>query len=292
MRAIKIFLLILLSLFIIFLLSVSIIGASLQTLLYPSVYEESFQKNNIYSQLNNLAGPNNQFFIVIPNNDPQLLFNSLLNNFLSYLRGNSDQLNLTVEIDQTALRQFFENSAANFTVCAPGQEPFTGEEINCRPATQNSSEFIDEVLERKKLPFFDQKYLNLATIYDPQGNLNKFVYFIKIYKYILYGSLLLTIIFIFFIYLLNKDIKKSFRWYFVDFIVAGGISLSIAFILGKLLDSQLRSIDVILVDIVADIANNILYKINFYSIIIILLGIVFLGLSFIHPNKEKDAKKT
>ncbi len=138
--------------FVSFLLVLSIIFLgifwSLHTFLYPQIYEKALSESGAYNSLN-LTDVVGGSFIKIPSTGVQGIVNTLLENTLSYMRGDSSNLNLTLEVDTQKLNDFFLKNVQDFRVCNPGEEPFNGTEPVCRPADVNVSKYLDQVLQKK-----------------------------------------------------------------------------------------------------------------------------------------------
>ena len=78
----------------------------------------------------------------------------LLTGVLAYMRSDTNELALNVEIDQEKLKTFFLDSINNVSVCGKGQEySFDSLDSLCRPANKSANELLDELLVAKNLSF-------------------------------------------------------------------------------------------------------------------------------------------
>ena len=133
-----------------FVLVFFIIGLSLNSLLYPSPYIKSMHESGTFEyiedQLKNTPGAS---FIKLPNGEVEPLVENLLTNLLSYIRSDSDELNLSVEVDKEKLRSFFLKGMENITVCSPEKLPdFENLEKLCLKVGQTRDDLLDELIEK------------------------------------------------------------------------------------------------------------------------------------------------
>lgn len=256
----------------------SIIGLSINSLLYPEIYQNSLQKNNVYDSIEKLIEnqtSQNGFNLI----DSRIIIpsiNSNLENILAYIRSDEDVLNFTIEINISAFKPFFRAAAENITICSNSQQPFVNDKIICRPLNISSSEFIDMALEKKG---FDtsKSAINLADVFDKERNIDKVRNAVYIYKIVLYISLsLLVIIPLLFFFL--SGLKSSFRWAGLTFILTGFIFTIISF--SVLVLYPLINVPEEFRNLVFDIINPLTIKLIIYSVSALALGVVFFILSF------------
>src|SRR3989344_4714638 len=86
---------------------VLLLSSSLWTankLLYPEVYIESFEENNVYVYFDNLTSeiPGGELIILPEEGLKPVVDNSLIN-FLSYMRGDTEELELKLDLASGAL---------------------------------------------------------------------------------------------------------------------------------------------------------------------------------------------
>lgn len=285
-------------------ISLFLVSAGVSSLLYPNIYIQTFEKNNLYDYLENKTSENfapGADFLMIEN--PREEFSRLLTNFLSYLRGKTSTPNLIVKINQTALHEFFEDETENYKICRLGEEPFDGDEVRCRPANKNPSEFLDEVLERKNLNFFENDTVDLAYVYDKDGDFSTLKKTAGYFRIGFYSLLVFSLFLIGLIFLLKFT-------NYISAIKIAGINVAIAglvIFLPMLFSSYIYenyfpaftkqefSIP-IFADMVKDLFFAVINKIYIYSIIAIVLGILLITVSAILKvrswvPKKKDEEK-
>ena len=224
-----------LSLAIIFLLCLFTLFLIVRTFLYPSVYINSLEQSGVYQYLDENLGNNpGATFIEIPQDGIKLLVDGLVGNLLSYLRSDTDSLNLTVQLDKDKLRGFFLESIQNLSVCSDGVDPFKAEEP-CRPADKTPDEFLDDVIKEKNLTFFEGD-VDLAGVYgldslESQINLENLRGIIALFQKIFWVFTFGILILFFLLFLVERNISKFVRVEGINIFAAGGIFLFSAKIL-------------------------------------------------------------
>ncbi len=209
-------LLTILSFLIIIFLIISSIGAISYTLLYPKTYSTALEEAKVYEKIEeSFDKVEGGFFIKIPPEGSKALFEDLLNRLFSYIRSDSDTLNLKVQVDKEKLRGFFIDSIEKLSFCSPNQNPFS-ENANCRPSDKTSDEFLNEILKQRNVTVLEGDYVDLGTVYgleDGSDGLNKLKELrgvVSTYKIVLLGIAIALVLLIFFLYLLERNSKKHF----------------------------------------------------------------------------------
>lgn len=268
-------------------LIVLIFASSFNVMLYPGVYEKAFDKSNVYSILENQSiGSNIQF---INGNEAELknTIDGLVVNGLSYIRGDSDYLNLTVGIDQNNLRAFFEESIKNLSICSYKQDPYG--DRPCKPYNMNSSQYLDGLIERRNISLLEEKNINLANLFDKDNNLSKLRDVVKIYRTLLLSLVILSVIFVIFIFVIKRrELKSAFRWnaavFLASSIVGFFINFGKIFVLSNInLPSELS----VFRDSIVVVLDSVFGRIFVYSLIALLISIVLFAFSFFVGKKDK-----
>ena len=289
-----------LSLATIFLLCAFTLFLIVRTFLYPSVYVNSLEQSGVYQYLDeNLGNTPGSTFIKIPPEGISLLVNGLVGNLLSYLRSDTDSLNLTVQLDRDKLRGFFLESIQNLSVCSDGVDPFEAEEP-CRPADRTPDEFLDDIIKEKNLTFFEGD-VDLAGVYgldspESQKNLENLRWTISLFQKIFWVFAFGILILFFLLFLVERSISKFVRVEGINIFAAGGIflfSAKILFSLDKFISEKIpgNSPDIVF-SLMNTFLSNFASSVNFYGIIEMVIGIVLFAVSFFIGNllnwKGKD----
>ncbi len=278
--------------FVSFLLVLSIIFLgifwSIHTFLYPQVYEKALADSGAYNSLN-LTDVVGGSFIKIPSTGVQGIANTLLENTLSYMRGDSPTLNLTLEVDTQKLKDFFLKSAEEFRVCNPGEEPFNGSEPVCRPRDLNASKYLDQVLEKKNFTIIEGEKVNLADVFGlKKTDTAKMRSYVMSYKYTLYGLLIFVLILLVLIFFITES---RTRWSGVDLFL-GGI---IVFLGGTIVFPMIFSIIPNEIGFIQSISKELLdtlsSRIQTYSFVVMGVGVLGFVLSFFIKKKNVEEKK-
>lgn len=273
-----------------------IVGFSLNALLYPDVYKESFEKREVYGffeeQIENTSEGN---FIKIPEEGSNVLVDKFLEDFLAYVRSDTEEFRLVLEIDNESIQQFFLERAEEFPVCEEGQESYLNGELVCRPSNVDPEEFLNEVLEGENLTFLQEGEVDLTQEFLPQdGSLQKLrevVQFYQTSKFILVGALAILL---FFLYLFEGELKFELRTAGVDFMIAGVAAMAIGFFAGIFIPDFTTIADLgefsFLGSVVNDLVDAVFSRINTFSIVILIIGSVLFIASFKIKSKKAKAK--
>lgn len=286
MDFIKNFILTILSLLLIISLAIFALAISANTLLYPTTYEQAFEKNNLYSQFENNINNDSRFmFTNIKEQGIKETLNLFLENTLSYLRNDKQTLELKLKIDKTALNSFYESEAKKFPACSEGTQPFIDDEVICKPKNMNSSEFVKTALARKNITLAETDYINLAKEMDKQNNLEKLRKYINKYKLLMYGSIALALIIILVVFLIKKEIKSSARWLGTAFALAGLTIISASFLVKEGISQLIQQ--TAFRPLVFDILSPFFSRFTISGIIILAAGILILIISFLFKKPSK-----
>ena len=285
-----------LSLFLILFLSLIIMFLSLNSLLYPSVYKDVFEKNDFYGFLENSMDKTGGGTFILFENGVKTTVDSLFANFLSYIRGDSDNPDLKVKIDQEKLRDFLEENVKDFPSCISGQESFDkNNDVVCKPSGKTDSEFLDEVLEKKNMTFFESDSVDLADVYGLSNpEFQKIRSYVILYKWILYSLFFLALIALAFIFLASeKSFLSTFKIFGAALFVSG-VSIVVSVLIlnsssGVIVENIQTPQDfTILKDLVSDILSAITGKMNFYGYSIIGAGAIIFAVFWFLKRKKAE----
>ena len=266
-------------------LIITLLGAN--TLLHPQIYEKTFEENGIYDLFENSTEENNEFS-EIPEKGIRIVINTLLDNILSYLRGDSNEPNLNLTIDNESLRGFFEDSIEGYSICGKNDEvTYDIENITCRPKNQTVSEFLDNVFEENNLTISEATTVDLKQAFNlEENNLERARFFINVYRWIFYVSLIFSILMtILTFFLAEKSIFSTFKWMGITLFFAGISVVISVIILNQMLEKiimEMAQVD-IFKGVSEGITSKFLGRINLYSYIITGFGILLFASSFAMP---------
>lgn len=292
--------------------SIFVLFAGMRSLLYPDIYLETFEKNNLYSEVENWVGDkigSGANFLVI--SDSQETTERLLTNFLLYVRGKSSSPNLTIEINRTEFRNFFEEQIKNTTFCKFDEDPFENDEINCRPRNRNSSEFLEDVVSVKNVTFFDENTIDLAYVYSENGDFSSVKQSVYYFNLAFYSLIFISLLLIGLIFLLKfTKYTGAMKIVGLCFVLAGLLIAAPIFFGSYFFNNYLENFfgGRIPIPFLSESAEylffSVLWKIYFYSGTVIFVGLVLIVSSFflkvkliaenifVRKSKKKSVQKS
>ncbi len=263
-----------------------ILGLAFNALLYPDIYIKSMHESGALeyatAQLENTPGAT---FIKMPSGGIEVLANKLITNLLAYLRSDTQDLNLTVEIDHLKLRAFFLQQMEIVPECTGGRQPdFENLDTLCRRSSQTKEALLDELLIAKNLPFFAQTSVDLASVYnlseDSEGRagLERVRKGIRIYEYALISGAILSLLMLLGIFFLERHRIRTFLlWAGVPILVAGVLLLILARLLVNYVPTVLPTLSLEVVSsLLIIVLHTILYRLSLYASILLGLGCVLI----------------
>jgi hypothetical protein len=239
---------------------------------------------------------------------------TLIINFLAYIRSDTDTLNLTIYIDGRNLSRTFLNKIVfsqlgNITTCQPGQEPdFTTGLPGCLPADMSREEFVAVFLETQNISIEDVEQmftleLDLVEMAGPealeslQGVRNSIQQGFFLLNVVI-GLLIAILISI--ILLTFHSIKSMLKWVGTTFLVSGSVCFISALILIMSLKNaipgnlggleRLPEINNLVYDLIFRLMSTVLDEVKLYSGIFLIHGAVMVIVSVM--VRERPLLKT
>ncbi|MBU1252045.1 MAG: hypothetical protein KKC96_00430 [Nanoarchaeota archaeon] len=288
----KTVILVIVSIFLVLSVLLSVALFSANSLLYPKIYIENLEASGTYDYLDeavdNISSDLMEInFLDIPEEGIKSLIDGALTDGLAYLRGDIDEFSVLVSVDSYGLKSFIVSQMENFPVCSSGEisKDLEGDVI-CRPANESVSEFLDTMLIENGIDIPDSGDVDLVKIYGLQGNkIEEVRSGVGIYKMILYGSLILSLILIALVVFIPKDERKSLRVMGISFIISG-LLIMISYLVATSLISSTSIQTEVFMDFVRGLINGVLSREIIYGFIVFGLGVAVLGISFAIPRKE------
>lgn len=281
-------LLVVVSIFLVLALVFSSVLLTTHIFLYPDVYMKTLEKSGVYNFINNSTSqiPGGEF-IEIPNGSIKSLTDGLLENTLSYFRGDSKELNLTLDVNKNKLKSFFESKVSQIQTCNNGQNPFNGSEVVCKPAGKSLSEFTDEVLAKKNITISETGKVDLKKVYGlKDDDLERLKSFVHIYQLALYGFIVLCLVLLGLIFFISKDTKIALRWTGIDLAIAGLISVAVSYLTINFMPNINIDLEIVK-NMISDLTSTIISREQLYGFSLLGIGIVVFGVSFFVKNKKK-----
>lgn len=244
---------------------------SLHSFLYPTIYEKILNDSGVYNTIENSVSqfPEIQF-IEMPSGGIPSLVNELIGNALSYIRGETPTLNLTVGIDTQKVTDMVTSS------------------IGSLPPGINITYYIDQVLQQYNIPVVDGNRVDLASLAGiNQSELEPVIKYVKDYQYALYGTFALSLLLVILIFFISDS---RTRWSGIDFAASGLLLFIMAYFTFpmaiSLLSQQLSFVPVPVQPIIKDIFGLLSSRIEQYSFAIAGIGVLGIVISLFLKKKE------
>ena len=290
MSVIKGVLLTLVSFFLVVSLVLSTVLLTSGVLLHPDIYVNTLEENDVSGALREVVNGSEEVEIVnISSDEINTVAESLIDNLLSYLRGDSDKLNLTINLNGSALKDVLAEQVEGLPVCLLGEQQNSNSESSiCRPSDKSPREFLDEILENGNITIPEGQSVDLAEVYGLESNdLEKARSYVGTYETVKYTFLFLVLLFSGIIFVISGNLRKGSMILGIDIFVAGVLALIASLIASSLINIPEIGFE-FLVGIVLSIKDFLISRQNTYSIMLMTLGGVLISISFF--LKKEDQK--
>jgi hypothetical protein len=260
---------------------------SVNSFLYPQIYEKVLNDSGAYNMINVSQLPGGSF-IKIPSGGVEALSNNLLESTLSYLRGDSMTLNLTLEIDNQKLNDFFLSQIEQLPTCTLGENPLSGNDPVCIPPGVNASQYLDSFIKEKNFTIVQGGSVNLADVLglkDPEiANIKEYVMY---YQYVLYGTFLLTVLIS-----IRRFFVSDYRtlWSGISLIIGGSLVFLLGFLAFPFALSNIPSEISFVQSVSKDLADYLYMRITNYTLAAVGVGFIGVILSPFIRRKKKEAE--
>ena len=292
MGTLRRFFLVFISALLILSISLGVWSIILHQFIEPEIYFEAFEKGNVYdfvdSSIANVPGAT----FIDMSQGSRAFVNGIVINFFDYVKGKSQEPNLTLTIDTSALRNFFLNSLDGVRECYVGENPFDENKIPvCIPTNKTKDAFLDELLERRNASsLFDRTELNILDIYDSDRNIEKLRNYVSYYYYALISFFAIALICIILMFILQEEKAKGFAWIGYDFMMSGfGLLASlIGLDKGRALISNLSNSAFDFTPIMDSLLDEFRRRIIISGIVLIVIGVISVIIYFIKKKKDEN----
>jgi len=280
---------IILSLFLIVSLLLTVTLLTANTLLYPGIYVKALEGGGGASGVlsNATESIEGRGFVNTSSEEFDTEVEKLIANFLSYLRGETNELNFTIDIESDTLRAFLEGQVYRLPVCGSEEELYSTEgDALCRPSNKTSSEFLDEVLAENNITLPASQSVDLTSVYGINtSGLGQIREGVRMYKIAIYIFLFLSLIFAMLIFVAARDIKKGSMIFGLDLVVAGIIVFISSLTTSLLINAPDFGIEILTV-LVNSIKGFIITRQNLYGVALVVSGGIVIGASFFLKKSE------
>ena len=267
------------------------LSLSLNQYLYPNIYINALEKNNLYEYLEQQGIDSQLTLTTFTQEGVKPTIDRVLSELLSYIRSDTNNPEVIIHINSTALRVFFEDQAAQLPACERDEDPFIDENVSCRPADMSVSEFLNRTLEKQnRSDILRKSEVNLLDIYDKEKNIEKARSYVKVYSILLYILPLISLAIILTFWLISKkEIRSTLRWLSIPFILTAFAIFAIYLSLFRTMQTEVYQLegitppfDSFIIDLFTPFTTSLLI----YGIILFSIALLLLILSFIIKKRE------
>ena len=269
-------------------LFIAVFGSSVQILLFPDIYQTALEKNNMYDHIEQEI--KNKGYI------PETIFvkeeiksnvNRLLKNALSYIRGDVDNLDLTINLNET-IQSFFEERASNLAVCEDDQDPM---EDLCLPEGVDKDVFLEMVYEQQDIDTSEFANINIGEIVDLSA-LELVREGVSIFRKVLLASIILSIVLVIMIILLNrKSVVAITEWIDADLFAISLCMFAISYFIRKNITQIIPSGFSLFQGLLTSLVFAILDLMMYYGGALALIGLVLIVFTLIYKIMNRKTKK-
>ncbi|HLD39087.1 MAG TPA: hypothetical protein VJB05_02115 [archaeon] len=279
--------LVIISVLLIFSLSLITIGISANGLLYPGVYENTFEKNNFYDVIQEkLLQQTGLPQGTITKEEIKSGIATLLSNTFSYLRSETSELNLKISINQNTIRSYLASQMSNLPTCQAGLSL-----PDCKPPGMTTMQLVDYMLSQSSVNLADMSKIDLSQ-FVPQikDQLDSMRQIVQLFQKLILALLLLSIILIALLVLLARNHGLA-KWLGINLLVCGVVVVVIGSILSILMEKVINitenQISVVFKDIISAVSGTILL----YGALLFIVGLLFLLYHLLKKKSKKTNKK-
>ncbi|MDP2925831.1 MAG: hypothetical protein Q8N99_05660 [Nanoarchaeota archaeon] len=298
--------------YIIYLMIINIIilvifAFSFNSLFYPDIYTKSFEKNNIYEYFDKtLEKASIKQTIIMPEEGIRGLINDKIDKVLSYVRSDSDELDLAVKLNKDAILSSVEKNIKSIQKCVKGASPIKDNKIICRPPEMTSKEFMNYLFKKNIIEepeILKNDTIDLKELIDKDNNLSQLRKAYSFYKTGKYAVLAILLFLVFILFLLYLDSFEGFiKSLKIILVVSGAIGITIGYSMTAIASKQINNIaeqepnlEPVFKSLAIDIIKGLSDKIFYISAFVFIIGITLIILSFIvsiilkfrKPSEEK-----
>ncbi len=271
--------LVILSALLYFSLFIAIFGSSVQILLFPEIYETALDENNVYDyieeQILNKGYIPDTIFV---KKEVESNVKRLLGNVLSYIRGDVDNLELTINFNDT-IQGFFEQRASELPICKDSQYPL---DDLCLPDDVEPSEYLNYIFEQENIDTSEFSSVNIGDIVDLSA-LEQVREAVSLFRKVLLASIMLSIILVIMVVLLNrKSVVAITEWLDADLFGVALVMFAISYFIRKLITQIIPPSFSLFEGLLTSLVFAILDLMTYYGGALALIGIILLVFTVVY----------
>ncbi|MBM3232928.1 hypothetical protein FJZ18_02050 [Candidatus Pacearchaeota archaeon] len=267
----------------------AITATSARVFLNPSIYESAFEKSNAFETLAKSAIPQDSPQN-IPSEELKNQGNQLIRNLLSYLKSETQTLNLTIVIQPSLIKSILAERVEKARVCNQNESPYISGKLVCKPSgvpndVLVNQAFIEGGFSEDKPLIVDLGKMNgdnNAMFQDLRGYISG----MQSAKIISWIVVIISLIAIFF---LCSTYPSRMRWIGAPLIIAGIFLMGVVQGVAAAIDDALNNPQIaqVLQTVFKEIVKPFQSSMFIFSIISGILGILLFASSFFLKPKTK-----
>jgi hypothetical protein len=288
---------IILSILLITTLTIFVLLIGFHEILQKETYVSSFQKNNFYSYIEKILIDLKIKDYLILDMTFEVFINNKVDNFLSYIKGNTNDLNLKIKINNSKMIDRLTENYENMPECNINN--IQNKNLECRVPGVSAKDFVNEMLVSQNINIEGESSFDLKEIIDQNNRLSGLREYYRYYLIALYGSLLVSLVLLLGILILNLfNLKKSFRSIGMIILIVGINSLVFSTVFMNALINQGNQMmlekndpaSMIFFNVFNDIMLTVGTKIKLIGIASLVAGIILIISSFLIIPIFKEKK--
>ncbi|HVY01718.1 MAG TPA: hypothetical protein VHA12_03065 [Candidatus Nanoarchaeia archaeon] len=273
----------------------SAIGFNSLYLLKSETYTPYLEESGIYSQIQNIIPAQAGQVLVIGNETARAVVDMVVKKVFDYINGETDTLNITIDIDSKEVRDLLKQQITNLPVCQQGVDPIK-DRVACRPEGVNVDQVIDQIVNSPQLSEIKTESIDLAQYINADGTLSQVRDSVAVYKKVIYGIIIAEFILIGLILWIGWNTRtRGLRNISIPITLAG-ISLFSTIYFGSaglrtFIEKTIPSSQELkFTDLVLSVFNGIYSKFLITAIVVLLVGAILFTCSFIFVRQETEDK--
>lgn len=267
-------------------LPLAITALAANTMLYPDVYKSAMEKNNIYDRVQDMLAKSGIPPGLFSKEQVKSNTDRMLINLLAYIRSDTDELNLTLEIDPKLMKTLLASRISEYPICGPGQDPL---KENCRPAGMTTEQLVEFGLAQKNATLPEK--VNLADTFFKDGKgINEARNAVGMLRTAIIVLIIISLLCMALMYMLAKEPKPAAKWIGSSLLLSGATVIIAALLTSGAVErmvagSAAAEFSGFIMDVVSSLAGTMML----YGGAVAALGIGLLAFSF--TRKEERRRK-
>ncbi|MEK6888821.1 MAG: hypothetical protein AABW80_01805 [Nanoarchaeota archaeon] len=266
-------------------LTLGMIAGSLNVFLSAGVYQDAFEEANVYSFVEKqFIG--NELGLNFVKGGVKGAVDSTLEQVLDYINGDTNEIVLI--IDGNEIKKFFEQEVTKFPVCTEEESAYVGGEVKCRPASLNSSQFLEQVLVEENIKIVESQEVDLLEVFDKEKNIDKLRNGVSYYKFGLWALPIIAVILVLLVFYISGESKRMALFFSGGALIFSGLigifggSYFENFLLGKMngLEGSISAL-------VQSLLDSFVARLLVIGFMLGVIGILFYLAGFVASPKKK-----